>query len=31
MSDPHQRYDVVTALPPPGGVLAIAVRRLRPS
>jgi hypothetical protein len=31
MRAPHQRYDVVTVLPPPVGVLAMAVRRLSPS
>jgi hypothetical protein len=31
MRAPHQRYEVVTALPPPAGVLVIAVRRLSPS
>jgi hypothetical protein len=31
MRAPHQMYDVVTALPPPVGVPAMAVRRLSPS
>jgi hypothetical protein len=31
MRAPHQMYDVVTVPPPPVGVEAIAVRRLRPS
>jgi hypothetical protein len=31
MRVPHQRYEMVTALPPPVGVLAIAVRRESPS
>jgi hypothetical protein len=31
IASPHHRYEVVTAEPPPAGVLAMATRRPRPS